>query len=239
MTDEVGWRDRLRVRVRWLWRGTLLLALLTIPWWGRALLRELSFFRVRRVVIEGTRYAAPDEIVSRLAVDTSVSIWDGVSPLVSRVEAHPQVRSARIRRRFPGTLVVEVTEHRPVALVSTPTGLTVADAMGRTLPVDPTVVDVDLPVVEGRDTLVLRVLGEVQEALPALHARVSEVRRVTADEVVFTLPSLRIRTAAAVSVQRLSEALAVQQDLVARARPALELDLRFRDQVVARFPNSP
>lgn len=239
MTDEVSWRDRLRQRLRWVWRGTIVVTVLSSPWWGREGLRRMEFFRVRRVVIEGTRYAAPDEIVSRLAVDTSVSIWDGVSPLVSRVEAHPQVRSARIRRRFPGTLVVEVTEYQPVALVSAPTGLTVADAMGRILPVDPTIVDVDLPVVEGRDTLVLRVLGAVQEALPALHARVSEVRRVSADEVVFTLPSLRIRTGAAVSVQRLAEALAVQQDLVARARPASELDLRYRDQVVARFPNSP
>ena len=239
MSDEASGRDRLRRGLRWAWRGALVVGLLASPWWVREGLRRLEFFRVRRVVIEGTRYAAPDEIVSRLRVDTTASIWDGVTPLVARVQAHPQVREVRIRRRLPGTLVVQVTERPPVALVNTPAGLVVTDAEGAALPVDPTAIDVDLPVVATRDTLVLRLLSEVQAALPALYAQVSDARRGPEGAVVLDLASVRLLAATDVSTQRLAEALAVQQDLVTRGRTAVELDLRFRDQVVARLSPAP
>ena len=239
MTAEASGRDRLRRGLRWAWRGALVVGLLASPWWVREGLRRLEFFRVRRVVIEGTRYAAPDEIVSRLRVDTTASIWDGVTPLVARVQAHPQVREVRIRRRLPGTLVVQVTERPPVALVNTPAGLVVTDAEGAALPVDPTAIDVDLPVVATRDTLVLRLLSEVQAALPALYAQVSDARRGPEGAVVLDLASVRLLAATDVSTQRLAEALAVQQDLVTRGRTAVELDLRFRDQVVARLSPAP
>ena len=239
MTEEVRWRDRLRQRLRWVWRGTIVVVVVTSPWWGREGLRRMEFFRVRRVVIEGTRYAAPDEIVSRLRVDTTASIWDGVSPLVARVREHPQVREVRIRRRLPGTLVVQVTERPPVALVNTPTGLRVTDADGATLPVDPTAIDVDLPVLATRDTLLLRLLSQVQDSLPALYAQVSDARRGPEGAVVLELASVRLLAGADVSSGRLAEALAVQQDLVTRGRTAVELDLRFRDQVVARLSTTP
>lgn len=239
MTDEVSWRDRWRQRLRWAWRGTIVVVLVSSPWWGREGLRRMEFFRVRRVVIEGTRYAAPDEIVSRLRVDTTASIWDGTSPLVVRVREHPQVREVRIRRRLPGTLVVQVTERPPVALVNTPSGLRVTDADGATLPVDPTAIDVDLPVLATRDTLLLRLLSEVHDALPALYAQVSDARRGPEGAVVLELASVRLLAGADVSSGRLAEALAVQQDLVTRGRTAVELDLRFRDQVVARLSTTP
>ena len=90
-----------------------------------------------------------------------------------------------------------------------------------------------------RDTLVLRLLSEVQAALPALYAQVSDARRGPEGAVVLDLASVRLLAATDVSTQRLAEALAVQQDLVTRGRTAVELDLRFRDQVVARLSPAP
>jgi len=135
--------------------------------------------------------------------------------------------------------VVQVTERPPVALVNTPSGLRVTDADGATLPVDPTAIDIDLPVLATRDTLLLRLLSEVQDALPALYAQVSDARRGPAGAVVLELASVRLLTGTDVSSGRLAEALAVQQDLVTRGRTAVELDLRFRDQVVARLSTTP
>jgi cell division protein FtsQ len=42
-----------------------------------------------------------------------------------------------------------------------------------------------------------------------------------------------------VTVGRFAEAVAVAQDLARRGLVAAELDLRFRDQVVARLPDGP
>ncbi len=233
-----GWRRRLR-RIGLVLAG---LALVSSPWWGRAGLQHLAFFKVRRVEIQGTRYVSPDEIVSRLRADTSASIWDDLAPWEQRVRGHPSVREVRIVRRLPGTLVVKVTENLPVALVQAAAGLVAVDATGRSLPVNPAAVDVDLPVLATRDTIALRVLGEMRGAQPALFARIGEVRRLAHGDFLFRLtqPSPAafrdILAAADISVERLSDLLPVEQDLVHRQVRATELDLRYRDQVIVRLP---
>jgi len=215
------------------------LALISSPWWYRPVLSNFSFFRVRRVEVVGARYANPDEIVSRLRVDSTASVWDDVGPLEERVKRHPSVREVHISRKLPGTLVVQVTENPPVALVQGAGGLVTVDRAGRTLPVDPTAVDVDLPVLRSRDTLALRLLGEVREALPALFARIGDVQRTPAGDLAIRLnePGARLVLASVnLSVDRLSEIVPVELDLARRKAAATEIDLRFRDQVIARLP---
>lgn len=215
------------------------------PWWGRAILHELDFFRVRRVEIDGARYVSPDEIVSRLRMDTAASLFDDVGPLEKRVRQHPSVRDVRIERKLPGTLIVRITENLPVAFVQAAAGLVAVDATGRSLPVDPATADVDLPVLAVRDTLTLRVLGEVRERAPALFARIGEVRRLPRGGSFFLLFRLTetptnlahdVFASGDVTVDRLSDIVPVEQDLARRKLRATELDLRFRDQVIARVP---
>jgi cell division protein FtsQ len=215
------------------------------PWWGRALLHRLDFFRVRRVEIDGARYVSPDEIVSRLRMDTTQSLFDDVGPLEKRVRQHPSVRDVRIERKLPGTLLVRITENPPVAFVQAASGLVPVDAAGRSLPVDPATADVDLPVLAVRDTLTLRVLGEVRERAPALFARIGEVRRYPRGTSFYLLFRLTesptnlahdVLAAGDVTADRLSDIIPVEQDLARRNMKAVELDLRFRDQVIARLP---
>ena len=227
---------RWRRVLRRITRITILLAVVSSPFWGRALLQSMDFFRVRRVEIEGLRYATPDEIVSRLRVDTTASVWDDVSPLEARVLEHPQVRAVRVRRKLPGTLVVVVTENPPVALVNSARGLVVTDAAGDSLPVDPTMMDVDLPVLAARDSLLLRLLGETLAAEPALFARVSEARRSARGDVVLVLAEYQILADSTVTAARLSDVLPVELDAARRAWRPREIDLRFRDQVIVRLP---
>jgi hypothetical protein len=61
-------------------------------------------------------------------VDTTASIWDPTGPLVARLASHPQLRRVSVRRKLPGTLVVDVEENLPVALVATNDGLMAYDA---------------------------------------------------------------------------------------------------------------
>ncbi len=226
------WKKRLRTL---LFLGSAGL-IVSSPWWGRAILRSMDFFNVRRVEVEGARYASAEEIVALMQVDTTASLWDDLDPVAARVREHPQVRDVRIGRRLPGTLVVRVTEDPPIALVNTTRGMSVTDAAGQPLPVDPTRTDVDLPVLASRDTLLLRLLAEAREELPTLYARVSEARRGARGEVILVLPEHRVIAPADVSVWRLADVLVVEEDLAKRALRVAELDLRFRDQVVARLP---
>jgi len=212
----------------------LLVLLASAPWWGPRLLAQLAFFRVRRVELVGARYIAPRDILRRLAVDTLASVWDPTGPLQARVAAHPSVKAARVRRKLPGTLVVEVTEWTPVALVPTRDGLRPFDERGVALPTDPAWTPVDVPVLLQRDTTVLRLLGAVQREAPSLFARVSEVRRTGAEELLLRLDTVPVRARTDVTPQRLWEIQPVERDLARRQRRVVELDLRYRDQVIAR-----
>jgi cell division protein FtsQ len=247
MTDDKPAAPR-SPAVRMLRRGGAGIAVLLVvasPWWGPMLLRRLDFFRVRRVEIDGARYVSPDEIVSRLRIDTTQSLFDNVGPLEERVRLHPSVRDVRIERKLPGTLVVRITENPPVAFVQSASGLVAVDASGRSLPVDPATADVDLPVLAVRDTLMLRVLGEVRERMPALFARIGEVRRFPRGTSFYLLFRLTesptnlahdVLASGDVTADRLSDIVPVEQDLARRDLRATELDLRFRDQVIARLP---
>ena len=225
--------------------GVAVLIVAASPWWAPMLLRRLDFFRVRRVEIDGARYVSPDEIVSRLRIDTTASLFDDVGPLEKRVRQHPSVRDVRIERKLPGTLLVRITENLPVAFVQAASGLVAVDATGRSLPIDPATADVDLPVLAVRDTLTLRVLGEVRDQLPALFARIGEVRRLPHGDSFYLLFRLTesptnlahdVLASGDVGADRLSDIIPVEQDLARRKLRVTELDLRFRDQVIARLP---
>ena len=222
-------------RMRRLGAVAVLLVLLTSPWWGRATLSRLDFFRMRRIEIEGLRYLAPADVASRMKVDTTQSIWIDLDPVSDRVKTHPQVADVRLRRRLPGTLVARVTEHMPVAVVGTRTGFQVLDARGVVLPMDPSQVPVNLPILVQRDTILLRLLANVRAAQPALFERISEARR-TGNEVRLDLAAVTVRAMADVTVQRLADILPVERDLATRQLRAAELDLRYREQVIARLP---
>jgi cell division protein FtsQ len=226
----------LRVNKKTIWVSALFTATLSSVWWLPPLLRPLDFFHVRTVSVRGVRYLNARALVRSMQIDSGTSVWNKLDPFVTRVSAHPQVRSARINRRLPSTLVVTVDESIPVALVpSSGAGMRAYDEEGRQLPLDPTRVDVDLPILSRADTTLLRLLSDLRRLDPPMFARVSEVERTGRDEAIVFLSSLPVRVRSSVSAERFAELRAVEEDLMRRGAKVAELDLRFRDRVIARL----
>jgi cell division protein FtsQ len=210
-------------------------ALLTSPRWGRDALHRLTYFHVRKLEIRGVRYLQPEDVVARLRVDTLRSIVDDVAPLEARLRSHPQVADVHISRRFPGTLIITITENMPVALVPRGDGLQPYDSAGRALPIDPSHAMLDLPVLTVADRGALRLMGELRAVDRRMFDRISEVAPVGQDLVLTLTSSLRVRAASGVAPQRFRDIFPVESDLARRNERAAELDLRYRDQVVARL----
>ena len=247
-------RERLR-KPGWRVLGFLfLLALLMTGAWGlRAGVRSMAFFRVRAVEIRGLHYLDANEIAARLKVDTLTSLWDDMSPVAERIRHHPQVADVRISRRVPGTLVVTIDENLPVALIQTPAGLLPFDSLGHQLPIDPSHTALDLPIVATGDPVLLKLVGQIRGAEPKVFARIEEVRRTGRDEILLTLSRrfaetksaaadsaqlprmLHVRVPVGLSVERLADIFPVENDLARRQARVGELDLRYRDQVIARI----
>lgn len=253
-TAKVSSRPRWNERPRWQRLSVYSLlfvvaaTLVAIPWWGPRALSRLDFFRVRRVEFQGVRFAKAPELVQRLKVDTTQSVWQPLDSLSARVADHPMIANVLVERDLPGTLRVIVTERIPVAFVQTRSGVRPADAKGTILPIDPATTALDLPVASG-DSVVLGVLDGLRQNAPEIYARVTEARRVRDDELRFTLTGgvvgaagpamssmLIVRTGPDVTVARFRDILPVEADLARNHLRAVELDLRFRDQVIARQP---
>ncbi len=111
-------------------------------------LRQLRVFRVRNVEVLGTRMLAPKTALETSGIDSASSVFDDPAPWRDSLLAHPLVAEAHIARRPPGTVVIEVVETVPVALVRTPV-LRPVDARGRLLPMEPAFGDQDHPVLGG------------------------------------------------------------------------------------------
>jgi cell division protein FtsQ len=194
----------------------------------------MSYFQIRHVEVSGQRYLPPREILSLLSVDTTISIWTDLDSLEARLTAHPEIRAVRLERRLPGTLEVHVTENLPVAFAPVARGLGVLDESGATLPIDPSRVDVDLPVVQRADTALLALLADLRDESPRLFGRISAARRNSRGDVELTFPSYSVLARTGVSADRLAEIVPVEKDLARRGARLAQLDLRFRDQVIAR-----
>ena len=223
------------LRIRHALLAVVALMVLGAPLWAPRVLRRLAFFHVRRIEIVGAHYLAPSDILARLHVDTTVSVWDPTAPLVARLANHPEIQRVDIHSKLPGTLVVNVTERAPVALVPTRDGFRAYDAGGRPLPVDPLRVDIDAPVLLTPDTSVLRLLGQMRRDMPALYGRVSLMQRVGNDELEMRMRGVTVRAMTSVTLRRLADLEPVEADLAKRQARVSEIDLRYRDQVIARL----
>jgi hypothetical protein len=202
-------------------------------------------FRVSALELEGGRFLSLEEAAAAAGVPKDASVWDDPAAWEAGLARHPHVRTARVRRRLPGTLILVVEEREPVGLVATPT-LEPVDAEGRLLPVDPSAHALDLPLLNvgaGPDAEALRVAlaaetDRLQRVDPEFTARISElVRDEKGDWVAhWGEPAVSFRFRPSVTARRLREGVLVLADATAErdGSPPLAVDLRFAEQVVVR-----
>jgi hypothetical protein len=223
-----------RKRVALAASGALVLA--TAPWWGAPLLRQFSFFAVRRVEVVGVRYLTATQVVSAMGLAARASVWSSLSALERRLVALPGVGAVKVSRRLPSTLRVAVTEVEPVALAVGPVGLVPVGPKGGPLPYDPASVPVDAPIVERSDPRVLEALEVVRVSDPGLFADLTAARADDAGggEVVLELERGRLRLGTPVDPAVVHAMAAVVRDLGRLGRPWRELDGRFKGWVVVR-----
>ncbi len=207
-------------------------------------------FEVRRVEVAGATLLDPQEVLRSSGIREGQSVWEDVGQWEAALERHAVIESARVTRRLPGTLRVEVEEKRPVAYLAADV-LVPVTASGERLPVDPAHAATDLPLVrpaQGEEEVAAWVLAE-SDRLARMDAdflaEVSEIRpRDDGSRVLL----LRHRQAdvvipAGAGADRLVELRAVLADLDGRAGEGdaggvIRVDLRFADQVVVRLPPS-
>lgn len=235
-------------------RIILLTAVLAAVWafGGRVseAVASMDAFEVTHVDIRGLNYMSRGDVLRLMDVKDGTSVWADTHAWERRLAASPLIKSVRVTRRIPGTLVVNITERRPVALVPTPT-LVPVDAEGVRMPVDPAERRLDLPVLEPADPPVpgarlipshdrelAAEVGRLMETDTTFLQMVSEVAWQGPQTVVarWSEPQVDFLLTPGTSARRLREGLVALGDFLGREPgvvPAV-IDLRYADQVVVR-----
>lgn len=237
------------MRTRWpRWRRRAVGALggsglIALSWFGAPLaLRQVALFRVRQIELVGIRNLAPDAVIAALRLDPRASVFTDTRLLADRVRGLTGVADARVVRRLPSALMVEVKEVEPAALAPPIQrgGLVPVDATGRPLPFDPARTALDLPIAASRDSGVVGVLALIQSVDPALFQTITGARAArgegggNAGGVVLELGAHRVLVARDAGPEVIRAVVQVAQDLNAKGRPYVELDARYAGQVVVR-----
>lgn len=217
--------------------GTGAASSIALAWFAApAALRHVAFFRVRQIELVGVRNLAPDVVIAALRLPAAASVFTDTQILADRVRGVPGVAAARVVRRLPTTLEVELTEVEPAALVPGPRGasLVVVDAAGRALPFDPARTGLDLPIAASADSGIAGVLALVQAVDPALSHTITGARGFARGDVLLEMGSRRLLLTRDAGPEVIRAVVLVAQDLAAKGRPYVELDARFAGQVVVR-----
>lgn len=240
---------------RWLRRVTVAAAVALTVASGTYLpgvLRRADAFRVSQVEVVGTRFLDPYAVVRAAGLNGESSVFDDADSWLAGVRTLALVDEVRVARRLPGRITLEVREAEPVALVVGET-LRPVDTTGRLMELDPAGATLDLPILtgvtvdggvleEGASTAALATVAALGRRAPEVAERISQVERVgTALRVAFRDGKAEaLLPIAATSVQLTQLRLALA-DLIARGEldQVRTIDVRFRDQVVVSFLDSP
>lgn len=85
--------------------------------WGRIWLATSPRFEIAELSVTGTERLAVGELVATMGLQDRANIFAvDLAKLERSLEAHPWVRDARVERRLPDRLLIEISEQRAAAI---------------------------------------------------------------------------------------------------------------------------
>lgn len=201
-------------------------------------------FRVKRVDIQGIRRMDPRPVYD-IALDqktTAMPLLD-VSDIRNRLLEFGWVKDARVSRRFPDTLVIDIVERTPAALWQDDDRLTLIDAEGVVLDRVPVAHMPDLPLLIGKGANGQAVpLERLLDKAPALKAQLVSATWVgqrrwdlsfQSGETVALPEGEPMASAALVKFARMDKSAGLL------GRGILRFDLRIPGKMTVRLPREP
>lgn len=221
------------------------------PLWGPALMRTMPAFRASVIDVSGARFVPEDAVRALAAIPADASVWDELFEAESRLETHPLIAEADIRRKGFNRLAIELREVRPVALVAAPV-LEPVDGHGLILPLDPAAHSLDLPILleaaveDGRvadedSRRVLAVMETLDGLSPGFVHRVSEIRHSSGDAIELLLLEGSLAERIVLPVEDVELAFLRAEDAIGKCADrgrVVSVDARFRDRIVVELEDA-
>jgi len=143
-----GWAGRIRLPLRYVLAA---LVLIYGAYLGSTGVAQARLLKVERVVVHGNERLSNGEVVAVLSGLRGESlVWTDLDRWRQRLLASPWVRDAALRRSFPSTVEVFMSERQPVGIGRLNDGMYLIDERGVIIDhYGPQYADLDLPIVDG------------------------------------------------------------------------------------------
>ncbi|MBA3666583.1 MAG: FtsQ-type POTRA domain-containing protein [Sphingomonas sp.] len=201
-------------------------------------------FRVKSVDIQGLKRMDPKPVYA-IALDqktTAMPLVD-VSAIRQRLLDYGWIKDARVSRRFPDTLVIDVVERKPAALWQDDQRLSLIDAEGVVLDRVPVSQMPDLPLLIGKGANGQAVrLERLLDQVPALKAQLASASWVGQRRWDLSFQSgetIALPEGAATAAAALTKFAKVDKSSGLLGRGMLRFDLRIPGKMIVRLPREP
>jgi cell division protein FtsQ len=180
---------RRRRRLRAVGRGLLVLVPVVLLGW---LFLASPLLAVERVQVTGTGRLSAEQVVQAAAVAPGTPLARvRTGPARDRIRELPPVDDVRVRRVWPSTLRIDVTERVAVAGAAGPDGVTLLDGSGVGFATEPRLPPglprLEVPAPAPDDPVTRAVLQVLLDLPPELSSQVGLLRASTPSDVAFEL----------------------------------------------------
>lgn len=243
--DEMRITDQLKARSRppanqpssFIWLLVVLMALI-----AGFLFVKSSYFAVGSVVIEGNKYIPAEEVYRIAGVPEKINIFRlNTTEIKERLTRDLRVAEVDVTRQFPTTIVVKLTERKPLAYAANSYGFVQLDRQGVIIAAVKNIKEINVPIITGirlgnvyiGDRVELERLQPVLTYLSALNEatlnKLSEINIGSPDQIVaYTTDSIIIKLG---SKDRMDEKAKLTQDILhevsTKKMPVEYIDLSF------------
>ncbi len=243
-TTRIKTTFRILQRLTWIFFTLLILTLAVYS--GNRFYRHLKtspIFRIRTITISGTHILTKTELVYYMGLRQNANLLNlDIDILYHKLIAHPWIKDATIRRRFPGTLAIHIQERVPVALIMIDK-LYYVDRSGVIFDKINKEVGCDFPIITGphRFSQLAAYRPLIRKALPLVTDRTSQlISEIHLDPSRgLTLITLNDAIPVKLGVQnlpkRLAHFLATYHYLRQREIVTRGIDCRYPDRVVVQY----
>ena len=201
-------------------------------------------FRVKSVDVQGLKQMDPRPVYD-IALDqrtTAMPLVD-VSGIRDRLLQFGWVKDARVSRRFPDTLVIDIVERTPAALWQNDEGLSLIDAEGVVLDRVPVSRMPDLPLLVGKGANAQAVpLERLLDKVPTLKAQLVSAKWIGQHRWDLTFQSgetVLLPEGEAAAGSALAKFAKMDKSAGLLGRGILRFDLRIPGKMTVRLPREP
>lgn len=195
---------------------------------------------IERVEVRGTVRLAASQVRAWAAVPLGEPLWvtEG-SEIMSRLEGRPWIRSVTVTKRFPDTVVIEVTERVPTAVATSDRSRLLVDADGSVI--GPTTLSQGFPLILGASASRperLRIAARILAGFRAADVSVAPLESMVIDvgnpddPVVQLSGEMRVRLGRGEFAEKWRRVQAIYDNAADRIPIPRVVDLRFADRAV-------